>query len=566
MENLSLDRLKKYGKDLIKKIITYDTLDSSETMYLFLELYKNKDLDFKILDFEYYLPESIRFFDTSNESSHSSFSISMYGTIKSNIGLNLSVPYIDSKGSKTFEANISKGIGFISHIEVYYELVNEDEINILSVKLISNFYPNESKAFSDWKPTKNRIIEANDIVKLSPNSNLLEKIDAIEISEDLMKDIGEYIDDDLFLQKVELLQKVAEFKNPKRVYAEYGSVANITNQPVLMNKALSIFLNKEQVLGLIQDLSQKYKNVISNIRYGNINNLFKENNYVVPVVFGKTERGHADSDKFQIVLPKLGDWRTGYKNLYTSELVFHEFSHILDSDRRKTISGKANFDVHRHEFVDILDSVLIKYRDFINERYSTQMFRDMILNINTWMDEFKITYEERIRSIKLQEKNRRESIQEMKEEENSSLGITENSFPLNVILTDNKLDELNFLLFSIEKSLNKNIPDYQKSPLLTSRIKILDAIDGVEDNIMFNKDEMNMVKNAVNDSDINNWISLLPNEKQVKLLNPINEFKQQIYNLSINNIKPKNKVKKENLIIEEYDVDPLGDYITEMNS
>ena len=120
-----------------------------------------------------------------------------------------------------------------------------------------------------------------------------------------MNSIGEEIEEDLFLEKVIMLQKVANVKNPKRVAYEYGSVADITNQPVLMNKSLSIFLTKQQVLGLVQDLSQRYKDIILSIRSYNVHNLFKENNYVVPLVFGKTERGHADSYNFKIVLPKL---------------------------------------------------------------------------------------------------------------------------------------------------------------------------------------------------------------------------------------------------------------------
>ena len=564
MGNLDLKRLKAFGDAFVRKLIFNSDASSSEFMQILIQLSKENSVEINIQDYEYYLPQNIRFLDIKSTDNLETFSVSFYGSILSENGFE--VPYIDSSSaSKKFESKPNKKFGVITHIEVSYKIIGDDEIDVMSVNSISNFFKTESDALSEWKITKERIIQSKIIASVSPNSNLLEKIDAIEMAEDLMNSMGEEIEDDLFLEKVVMLQKVANIKTPKRVAYEYGSVAQITKLPVLMNKSLSIFLTKEQVLGLVQDLSKRYKDIILSIRAYNVHNLFKSNNNVVPLVFGKTERGHADSYSFKIVLPKLGDWRTGYKNVYTAELVFHEFAHILDSGREKTIRGKATFDVHRHDFVNIFEKILLDYKDYINEKYSIQMFRDMILNLDSWMDEFKVNYEKRVESIKLQEKNRRVTLEQDKRDDSYNVGITDNSFPLNIILKDYKEEKLNFLLFCLENTLNKSIPDYRKSSLLKARIKVLDAIDKIDETLIFDKQEIMEIKNSIIESDTNSWISTQPFEEQVILLDPIKDFKNNVKDLAENNLKVVEK-PKENLVIEDYDFDPMGNYLDELNS
>jgi hypothetical protein len=292
---------------------------------------------------------------------------------------------------------------FILHIESFYNQDNEYEIDIENIKIIGNYFNDEIKAKNEWNIIQSRIIESKKIVVSNANSELLEKIDAIEVSEDILRSIGENIDDELFLEKVILLQKVAKIEKPKKVVYEYGSVSSITDQPVLMNMCFTIFLTKKQVVGLVNDLSTRYKNIIENIITENVSNQFRLNNYKVPVVFGNKERGHADSTKFEILLPKLGDWRTGYRDLYTAELVFHEFSHVLDFGRKMTKYGTATFDVHRHDFVDIFDSVLLDYKDWILDKYNPVMLRDVILKLDSWLNDFELNYISRISSIAKQE-------------------------------------------------------------------------------------------------------------------------------------------------------------------
>jgi hypothetical protein len=384
------------------------------------------------------------------------------------------------------------------------------------------------------------------------NSELLEKIDSIEFSEDLLLSMGEEIDEDLFLEKVMLLQKVANIQKPKKVVYEYGSVSDITNQPVLMNMCFTIFLTRQQVIGLVNDLSNRYKNIIENIVAQNISNQFRLNNYKVPVVFGNSERGHADSNKFEILLPKLGDWRTGYRDLYTAELVFHEFSHVLDFGRKMTTTKTASFDVHRHDFVDIFDSVLLDYKDWILKNYNPKMLRDIVLELDSWLNEFQLNYDKRVLEIYEKEKEKRNSILEDEEKQKKELGISENSFPVHILLSDDKTDKISFLRYSVDNMLSqKNIPDYIKKPLLVLRIKILDFIDGITNEIVLDKKEMESLVKVIENSNIYDYTSSFTIAENIRVSNILKQFTNELLNLSKNKL-PKIEVKEKSGSVEEY--------------
>ena len=51
----------------------------------------------------------------------------------------------------------------------------------------------------------------------------------------------------------------------------------------------------------------------------------------------------------------------------------------------------------------------------------------------------------------------------------------------------------------------------------------------------------------------------------MNLLNPIKDFKDKVKDLADNKVKTKEK-PKESLVIEDYDIDPMGDYLDELNS
>ena len=562
MGDLDLKRLKAYGDSFVKKLIYSNKASYSEFISTLIE--SSSDIDIK--DYEYYFPQQIRFLDVVeaiSDDNLKSFCVSLYGSIVSNEILE--IPFTPSSASKKFTSKENKKFGFVMHIEVSFIQKGEDEIDIMFVDLISNFYKTDSDAFSEWSIIKDRIIESKKNTSKSRNSNLLEKIDAIEIAEDLMKSIGEDIDDDLFLEKVEMLQKVANVKYIQKVFYEYNSVSKITNQPVLMNKSNTIFLTKEQVVGLISDLSSKYRKRIENTRTGNIANQFKANNYIVPIVFGNTERGHADPNSFEIVLPKLGDWRTGYKDLYTSEVVFHEFAHVIDFGRKSTIFGKATFDVHRHDFVDILDEILLEYKDWINKNYNPQLMRDMIINMSSWLNDFNVNYEERIKSIKQQEQNRLSAIKEDEQKSKESKGVTENSYPINILFENSNDLILKYLLKSIESSLSKSNPDYLKKNLLSIRIKILDFMDGINDSITLNKSEITDLVRDLESYDAMSYVKQNNlSDKNFESTSVIKEFKTNLEALSTN--KTPAKTKKEKIVIEDYKIEKLDDLLSKLKS
>jgi hypothetical protein len=558
MKQINLNDLENKGSEFVKKVITNSNqLNSSDFLKRIIDLIKKDIIEIDIQEFQYYLPKQIRFIDSNKIiSDKETFGLSVFGSVVLNE--NMSIPLLDSEDN--FISFEDKKFNFILHLEVSYNQLGKNEIDVINIYTFGYYYESEKESYKEWETIQQMITDAKKIDEISPNSKLLEKIDTIEVAEDLMRSIGEDIDEDLFLEKVILLQKVADIKDFKTVFYEYGSVSKITNQPVLMNKAFSIFLTKEQVVGLIADLSDRYRKIIENIRAENIYNLFKANNYIVPIVFGKTERGHADSTNFEIVLPKLGDWRTGYRDLYTAELVFHEFSHILDSGRRMTQRNKATFDVHRHDFVELFDMVLVDYKEWINKNYNPQLMRDMILYLKNWITEFKVGYDSRINAIKKQEKTRMLSIQEDEDEIKQNLGISKNSFPIDILLENDKEEKLKFMLFALERDMNKSMADNFKRSLLNARIKILDFQDDIEPKIILDKQELDTLLKSLENTEINSYIRDRSLDDGIKIMNLTKDFKNKLQMLSDNKL-PFEK-KKETIVIEDYPMDDIQDFLS----
>ena len=79
--------------------------------------------------------------------------------------------------------------------------------------------------------------------------------DIIEIEN---KETKGLIDESLYLKKIEMLCLLSG-RDINRVWGEYSIVEQITKQPVLMNKAMSIPLTKNEVALLMDDLTLKYK-------------------------------------------------------------------------------------------------------------------------------------------------------------------------------------------------------------------------------------------------------------------------------------------------------------------
>lgn len=338
---------------------------------------------------------------------------------------------------------------------------------------------------------------------------LLAKIIDIENQE-----IKGFIDESLYLKKIEMLCLLAD-RDVERVWGEYNIVQQITKQPVLMNKAMSIPLTKNEVGLLIEDLTLKYKMQLK------ANNIEKVN-----LVFSTSIRGHAKEISKEIVLPRLGDWRFGYKDVYSAELVFHEFSHLLDYGRVK-VQKYGKTDIHKHDFVRILDKMLEMYSKFIEGKYIPSRQREQILNNSNLLVDFHINREEIEARDKEQElKQLAEKKQEMKNIL-SEAGVSEDNFPIHLLLQEERENKLNYLEFAIanyEKSTPISLP-------LKENIKLLrENLSSEKSNL--NKVQINLLISALDKSKLNDYLIKLPLMLQLKSASILRKFSDEVRELS----------------------------------
>jgi len=408
---------------------------------------------------------------------------------------------------------------------VRYEKISESSIELKTGEepaitfMIEDTFVNPNSANEYYEKINSQLEEQLKFSKLSSaNDFFLEKIRSIEDLEEL--DIA---DDSLYLDKIQMLQKVAfgSFKETKRVWGEYSLVSQITKQPVLMNKAMSIPLKKEDVADLMDDLNERYKKTIKLIApKGKID-----------LLFSVTTRGHHAGGRNEIVLPKLGDWRFGYTDLYSAELIFHEFSHALDNARIK-YGARGKSDVHKHEFVQILDSVLLDYSDWINSKYNPIIQRQQFLTVNEKLNYF---YEnQKIIEYNLTKKEREESLskKEKQDELYKQVELNDNSYPLSYIIgSDENQIKKNYILYLLDDLKKKGISPTQKNILNA----ILTKLD--DEKIILDKQEMILVQQANSGAKKTNYIYSLPLSQQISALSEISTLQNDITDLSKGIIK-----------------------------
>ena len=322
------------------------------------------------------------------------------------------------------------------------------------------------------------------------------------------------IEESLYLKKIEMLCLLSG-RDIDRVWGEYSLVQQITKQPVLMNKAMSIPLTKNEVSLLINDLTLKYKMELKANKIEKVN-----------LVFSTSIRGHAKEVSKEIVLPRLGDWRFGYKNVYSAELVFHEFAHLLDYGRIK-VQKYGKTDIHKHDFVRILDKMLELYSKFIEEKYIPSRQREQILNNSELLVDFHANREE----IEVQDKE--EELKQIAEKNEqikntlSEVGLSEDNFPIHLLLQEDKENKLNFLEFAIanyEKSTTISLP-------LKENIKLLrDNLSSEISNL--NKIQINILVSALDKSKLNDYLLKLPLMQQLKSATLLRKFSEEVRELS----------------------------------
>jgi hypothetical protein len=342
------------------------------------------------------------------------------------------------------------------------------------------------------------------------------------------KELNGSVDEVLYLKKIGLLCILAG-KESQRVWGEYSLVQQITSQPVLMNKAMSIPLTKQEVANLIDDLTLKYKKELK------ANQIEKVN-----LVFSTNIRGHAKSMSKEIVLPRLGDWRFGYKNVYSAELVLHEFSHLLDYGRNK-VQKYGKTDIHKHDFVRILDGVLVNYSKFIQTKYVPVRQREQILNNVDLLVEF------RLNQVEIQDNDRQEELNKIEDDKIemakliSEAGISEDSFPINLLLKDDAENKINFLLFAISNYENKTAISLNLKNNLALLRDNLSA-----ENSTLNKVQMNLLIQALDSAKLNDYLITLPLMKQLKSTSILRTFIDEVRNLSkgkLASLKPQESFK-----------------------
>lgn len=344
---------------------------------------------------------------------------------------------------------------------------------------------------------------------MSDKKQLLSEVIEIE-----KKELKGSIDETLYLRKMELICSIANIDS-KRVWGEYNLVQEITSQPVLMNKAMSIPLTKSEVSLLINDLTLKYKTKLK------ANSIEKVN-----LVFSTTIRGHAKDISKEIVLPRLGDWRFGYTNVYSAELIFHEFSHLLDYGRAK-VQKYGKTDIHKHDFVRILDKMLETYSKFIESKYVPSRQREQILNNSELLNNFHTNREE------IEENDKQEELQQISEKQEqlksaySEIGISEDSFPIHLLLEEDEENKLNYLEFAItnyEKSIPISLELKQNIKLLRDNLK--------SDKNILNKIQINILVQAIDKSKLSDYLIKLPFMQQLKSATSLRKFTDEVRELS----------------------------------
>lgn len=322
------------------------------------------------------------------------------------------------------------------------------------------------------------------------------------------------VDESLYLKKIEMLCLLSG-RDIQKVWGEYSIVQQITKQPVLMNKAMSIPLTKNEVSMLIDDLTLKYKMQL-------------KANYIekVNLVFSTSIRGHAKEISKEIVLPRLGDWRFGYKDVYSAELVFHEFSHLLDYGRVK-VQKYGKTDIHKHDFVRILDKMLETYSKFIEGKYIPSRQREQVLSNSELLVDFHTNREEIEAKDKEQELIQIADKNEQIKNILSQAGISEDNFPIHLLIQQDSENKLNYLEFTIA--------NYEKStPIslsLKENIKFLRENLSMEKSTL-NKIQINILVSALEKTKLNDYLIKLPLMQQLKFATILRKFSDEVRELS----------------------------------
>lgn len=529
MSNNQLKILEGFSKNFILSIINkadFDRLNiiDNDSLKELILSFKNDDIRMSILDVEYFLPSDY----SDDKFSDKVIAFLMYGFFK--------------------PEHPTEKIYFTIRGSIEFDKLTQNEVEISdsheSITLINQ------ELSTDSNEALNKFKAIQEILRTRQSENISDS-NTTELENNILESSNDMND----TQFMEWLRNLLEISNHKqtRVWGEYNQVARITKEPVLMNKAMSIALTKEQVVGLINRLVKEYTPQLKAIKLGNFQQKFSATRGKIPVRFGVTTRGHASLYDFEINLPKLGDWRFGYTGFYSAELVFHEFAHFVDFGRKSsqefgaigTSTGRS--DVHRHDFVHILDNMLRKNAEWINSKYSAEMHKDQILNNSSNIAYFYDNKQKIVSDIAKQEKALREKILSDEKELATESGITENAYPLSITLSEDKGLKVRYILWAIEQFKNGQFIQEEKN--LVNKIGKLIENDP---DVVLKKDEVGLLNKALNNINRSKFINTLSVTQQLAAMNPIKKFEADFSELIKGKIAQTNE-KIPLVIIEDYE-------------
>ncbi len=365
------------------------------------------------------------------------------------------------------------------------------------------------------KNSESNVLEDADVLAfykdINPeNGDIIEQIQAYNELEDMG-----LLEHDSFANRTLLLSKLVGGKEQK-VWGEYYYVNQNVTIPELFNKATSIPLTKNEVINLIDDLTKTYLSTL--LKVGGSQRIVSQNNKV-PLRFTDEIGAHFNPRYTEIKFYNYGDWRFGYFGVFCAETVFHEFSHLLDATRHH----KTNIDAHDEKFVKILESVLLRYKDWIEERYNrNNLINQIVLNselMKSWSEskDFFISQE------LLKKKSETEAIAQIRKQKAQDLGFKDDEIPMGYLVEQENEILIDYFIKALTKykDLGKDIPLVNKT-----RKNIIDN----RINSVFTKEQVRVIQKAIEFSDVESIIEvgMLEQNRLQKIVDSANSKMQNI--------------------------------------
>jgi hypothetical protein len=171
--------------------------------------------------------------------------------------------------------------------------------------------------------------------------------------------------------------------------------------------------------------------------------------------------------------------------------------------------------------------MLESYSKFIEEKYIPSRQREQILNNSELLVDFHANREE----IEVQDKE--EELKQIAEKNEqikntlSEVGLSEDNFPIHLLLEEDKENKLNFLEFAIanyEKSTSISLPLKENIKLLRENL--------ISEKSNLTKIQINLLVSALDKSKLNDYLLKLPLMQQLKSATLLRKFSEEVRELS----------------------------------